>query len=374
MLSSVGFLIGSGVSCAGGAPSVGALTQTVLTKEYCRYSDGTIGPGRQPLDRIDETGPRARRALQALQEHFAPYYQSSLRRAMNYEDLLYIVGQLADEYLGDLDNPLVALGGDRARQILESEWKTHDRSYLELDRYIKGVVCAELNATPRPSALEFLADGLHALSSRTAVFTLNHDAFIEYRLPHLVDGFTAFEKGIFGWDFDSIEHNQSNAFLLKLHGSIEWWRDPRQGDRIIRVNSSADPDLRRLLGPPQVILAGTFNKIFGYTTGIFGDLFELFRRELRRLDVLVICGYGFGDKGINTQIIEWQAKKPNRVLILIHPAPSELAQGARGAIRRSFDVWKSAGVLRIVEKGAQDVSWADISALLGGARVVSAPS
>ena len=58
---------------------------------------------------------------------------------------------------------------------------------------------------------------------------------------------------------------------------------------------------------------------------------------LNAADQLAICGYSFGDKGINTVILEWFYAKPDRRrLLLIHPAHKELIKNARGAIRNRW--------------------------------------
>ena len=61
-----------------------------------------------------------------------------------------------------------------------------------------------------------------------------------------------------------------------------------------------------------LLLIGTFNKVAEYSRGIFLDLHHRFRSTLREADRLVVCGYSFGDKGINTAVIEWYYAKRGR--------------------------------------------------------------
>ena len=58
-----------------------------------------------------------------------------------------------------------------------------------------------------------------------------------------------------------------------------------------------------------MLLVGTFNKVSEYSQGIFRELHYRFRRTLHKADQLVVCGYSFGDKGINSEIIEWYYAK-----------------------------------------------------------------
>ena len=55
-----------------------------------------------------------------------------------------------------------------------------------------------------------------------------------------------------------------------------------------------------LLDRPEMLI-GTFDKMLEYTMGIYADLFAGFRAGLRRLDILVISGYSFSDKGVNAK-------------------------------------------------------------------------
>jgi len=87
------------------------------------------------------------------------------------------------------------------------------------------------------------------------------------------------------------------------------------------------------------ILAGTFNKILDYNSEVFIELHHRFHRALQDCKTLVVCGYGFGDKGVNTRIAEWRHKPWIPKLLIIDPAaPSKIVQRARGAIQREIAV------------------------------------
>ena len=63
-------------------------------------------------------------------------------------------------------------------------------------------------------------------------------------------------------------------------------------------------DLLDTPGRPE-LLVGTFNKMHPYTASVFADLHCHFHKCLRQVNSLICCGYGFGDKGINTKLAEW---------------------------------------------------------------------
>src|SRR2546426_2997701 len=87
---------------------------------------------------------------------------------------------------------------------------------------------------------------------------------------------------------------------------------------------------------PQ-LLAGTFNKILDYNSEIFLEIHHRFHRALQDCRTLVVCGCGFGDKGVNTRIAEWRHRSSGHKLLIIDPAePTKIVRKARGAIQREI--------------------------------------
>ena len=157
--------------------------------------------------------------------------------------------------------------------------------------------------------------------------------------------------------------------FLKLHGSIDWFclqpDDGNQYDRHIGV-IPPDHDFQHTRtdggdlqwptrGRPE-LLTGTVNKIQQYSSGIFRDLHYRFRSTLGEASQIIICGYGFGDKGINSEIINWCYEEEGRQLIIIHPNPSNLKAAARGAIQNNWCTWINNGSLSFIEKNFEKVT------------------
>ncbi len=113
------------------------------------------------------------------------------------------------------------------------------------------------------------------------------------------------------------------------------------------------------MGP--IILIGTVNKILAYARGIFPDLFAEFRRRLATVDAVIVIGYGFGDQGINGQLLHWIYGDGNRRIVVVHPNPAELRDAARGAIQNKWDDWLRSGTLRVYETGAEKATWSEMS-------------
>jgi hypothetical protein len=114
------------------------------------------------------------------------------------------------------------------------------------------------------------------------------------------------------------------------------------------------------VGGLPMLLVGTFNKMLQYTSDIYADLHYQLHRSLRHAQQLVVCGYSFGDKGINTRIIEWIYSSSNRKITVVHPEPEKLKRAARGAISKQWDEWIKQRKLIILTKTIEESSWQNI--------------
>jgi hypothetical protein len=125
----------------------------------------------------------------------------------------------------------------------------------------------------------------------------------------------------------------------------------------------------------EQFLAGTFNKIVAYQSPVFFELHVGAHQALRDSSTLVVIGYRFRDKAINTRIIDWLAD-PNRRMVLVHRKPVAVLNGRRPAIRDAICHASEHGRVATVEKCAEAVTWEEISAELPRAvfRSVSALS
>jgi hypothetical protein len=113
-----------------------------------------------------------------------------------------------------------------------------------------------------------------------------------------------------------------------------------------------------------MLLAGTFNKMLQYTAGIYADLGFQMYSALRETEVLILCGYGFADKGINTRLVEWLYSSQKNMMVVIHPYPHSLKMRARGAISKNWDNWLQSDRLVLVQKWIEETSWKDIYAAI----------
>lgn len=211
---------------------------------------------------------------------------------------------------------------------------------------------------------------------RVDFYTLNHDTVLESALSQrgitANIGFGDFVNDVRYWDPILLEKDDSKVHLLKLHGSRNWFRfHPNQFTnapvaigipKTWGIWDTYNPTGEKQYphgGRPE-FLAGTFNKILQYVSGIYADLFSYFRRKLRETDTLIVCGYGFGDKGINSQIVDWMYLSHKKRMVIIHKEPDKLLEQSRGVIKNNWEEWSRQNRIMIIRKWIEDCTWNEV--------------
>ncbi len=171
------------------------------------------------------------------------------------------------------------------------------------------------------------------------IFTLNHDTVLEalfWKKGYaFTDGFDLNDDGTLRiWNPLTFEEVDKRYHLYKLHGSFTWAYHSQHKTAVTyplgefsRLGSVIEG------AGDNEILIGTFEKMLEYGGGIFIDLFWHFWKVLRKIDKLIVCGYGFRDKGINNYLIDWLVANDNRKIIVIHPDLAKLMDEASPAFR-----------------------------------------
>ena len=324
-----------------------------------------------------------------LHEEAERYFSAIGARPANYENLFYLAKQASDEELGEIENPAICsyveeLRADMSPWVEAANAENEDpkKAYCpnvpddfnklldETCNYISDIVwrnlCREATSTDH---LTILVEACRT-ENVAGIVTLCHDTHVETHLRKegipLADGFSDPEAGVRYWNGDLSSGNKIP--FLKLHGSVDWFRlkacgsEPWTDDRIgvpldgdHHHTRTKDGDLQIAPDGRPLLLIGTFNKIAQYSQGIFLDLHYAFRSMLREADQLVVCGYSFGDKRINSEVIEWYCAKGGRRFLVIHPKCGELVSNARGAIKNKWDEWKSSGSVVSIAKRIEEV-------------------
>ncbi len=389
-------LLGAGSSIPAGFPSTSKLTKIVRSgRGVTRESDSSyyIDVNNTALQEGTTTLVKKMvNRLHAEQRQYSEHY--GLNWTPNYEDIAYLISQGCEQWKGELDNPVVLSFIDRLRSDMSSE--IHELEQYDFKTCIDHTGNEDMLASLLEESLNFIVDIVWRClwgnpnsvsqlgiikhicknSCVSSISTLCHDTHLETYLRDegvaLADGFKdTYDAGIRYWngDFSYIE----SIPFLKLHGSIDWFDIYTQGGTIYDSKVglvSSDLDCRRLqnsngerlntTGRPMILI-GTFNKISQYNAGIFRDLHCCFRSTLNDTDQLIVCGYSFGDKGINNEIIGWVSGSRKRRIIVLHPEPDDLLSNARPAIRDNWIEWEKHDSVSVIKKLLEDVGVSDLS-------------
>jgi NAD-dependent SIR2 family protein deacetylase len=151
------------------------------------------------------------------------------------------------------------------------------------------------------------------------IFTLNYDECIERALADAlgdinINWTTGF--GERGWDPKLLGSDEYEAYVYKLHGSLDWVRDPKLG--ICSVKWPPARESEELPADFEALLVfGTDVKL--QAVDPFLTLLFRFQQLLNASDVLVVVGYSFGDHHINAMILEALQRDPRMRCIIANP-------------------------------------------------------
>ena len=159
--------------------------------------------------------------------------------------------------------------------------------------------------------------GVAERRSAIRLFTINYDTLIEDALAlgcfSYWDGFSGGAVAYRSYHYGEQEPESGfRAHVIKLHGSIDWYLG--EDERVWRVR---DGDLYPSTSS-RVLIYPQATKYQATQRDPFAAQFDLFRRILGSgaENVLVICGYSFGDEHINMEI-ELALQQPgNKTTIL----------------------------------------------------------
>ena len=76
---------------------------------------------------------------------------------------------------------------------------------------------------------------------------------------------------------------------------------------------------------------------------------------------MIVSGYGFADKGINTQLSYWLNHETSHKMVIIHPYKDELIQKSRGNFRLNLmNEHSKHPKVELIQKKFEDASFEDI--------------
>ncbi len=384
------FLFGSGLSIKAEMPSTRDITQNVLNgSNIMRHTDGNYYFGKPLYNNIgmeDEYVPRIKEFIKIVKDEIDSYDQSIIQKETNYENLFYNISQIYDSqtfnnpiakpFIDKISNQVYPLLQKRETDI-HGKWELHQLADESLN-YIHDITLHHLNKKPiQYSYLHFLQKAYEdSKIDHISIFTLNHDLVLEEYFNSIcipfIDGFDKPINNIRYWDINLFKNNHKLT-LVKLHGSINWFKFRRKeynpfiiGISMSSINSTwrtqaPNGEYQNLARGRPMFLVGTFNKILEYTYDIYFSLHYLFYETLNSLNTIILSGYSFGDRGINTRIIEWLTSKKERKMVIIHPDIEELKVNSREGIFFNWDNWVKENKFVFIQKKIEDITWDEIS-------------
>jgi hypothetical protein len=304
------------------------------------------------------------------------------RGPTSYEDLFYLCEEMTNWRIGLADNSILtsfmkALER-RARRLLNGATlgaRLDDLGLLARDaRLLIQSVTTRMLRAGNPDGLDLIIE--LARCKRIAqlnIVTLNHDTLVEQIMEdsnvELVDGFGPSDGDVRWYDDQLYDTRPTPARLFKLHGSVSWYRfvvDGLPRTAVVRRDDGGDlldgkgKPLRRWIEDASFLTGG--NKAIRYQHGIYLDLLFRFQEVLRGCDVILMCGYGWGDAAINLRLETWM-DNPRKRIILLHPKPEEITQRSM-IIASAYSWWISSGRLITVPQWLCDLSIGDIEEFL----------
>ncbi len=160
---------------------------------------------------------------------------------------------------------------------------------------------------------------------RVEIFTTNYDTLFEQAARNagtiIIDGFSFWRRRTFSgrfFDLDIVDRERTRGkaeenylpnviHLHKLHGSLDWISD---GDAVVQREVSDSEE-------PLIIYPSKDKYAESYDQPYF-EMMARFQSVLRKKEcLLIVAGYGFGDKHINSAIIEAVRQNPSFHLLIL---------------------------------------------------------
>ncbi len=202
---------------------------------------------------------------------------------------------------------------------------------VEIEHHIKFVQSLYLNRANLTSR------------SKLTFFTTNYDTLLEDALGlekiTVVDGFSG--GAIAYWnpqfEFQNSDSLPNRCILYKLHGSIDWQRNDKY--ELIRTRYGT----KYLADKSDIMIYPQATKYVETQKDPFSYLFKGFRNALNYNEdnVLITCGYSFGDNHINAEIEAALSESKNRTTLI---AFTEEKPDGTTIVNKILDEWLSSDI------------------------------
>lgn len=174
--------------------------------------------------------------------------------------------------------------------------------------------------------------------SKLTFFSTNYDTLLEDALAlekiTVIDGFSGGAIAYWNpqYEFQDLDTLPNKCSLYKLHGSIDWQRDEKKG--LVRTRYGT----KYLANTSDIMIYPQATKYVETQKDPFSYLFNGFRNALNFSDdnVLITCGYSFGDEHINAEIEAALLSRNNRTTIIAF-VKEDISES--NAVNKTLDRW-----------------------------------
>lgn len=385
------FFLGSGVSFKTGLPDTNTITEDILYGEWLMHTDSNFYRDKHNNDYFDlhDITPKLQKFLRYLKEYSDNYFVSRKTNDANYEDIYYLVKQIHNETSHESDNPaikefIVHLNKefnflknpdfkyyDKFQSLKDISWKCED--------FINCAVWDLLSTQNMVLGFDLIGEiASYKEIHNIDIATLNHDLLLENYFDSkgykYIDGFSEPDGDICYFIPELFSKRENKINLFKIHGSLQWFRLRKFEEKtnittdfyakVLRnhwyCRNANDEIIGDTLESYPIFLTGSYNKIPSYTSGIFRYIHEHFINGLYNTDIIIMSGYGWNDRGINTYLFEWILSSPERKIILLHQDPESIKK-SKSAMWHRYDDLVKWGRLIPIKKWMSDTTLNDIS-------------
>jgi SIR2-like protein len=348
--------IGSGVSYSSGIPSLSTITDSLLysNKIGCDgdtnyYFEGYRGYEIQ--DYLIGYVESCQHLLNLIKSKIDRFYEHiDFKHKTNYEDIYYVLRQIKDSYILEYENPAIISLIEELLKEMSGSAKDFEEIVVESSRFIESLVWQSIDIEIKQTSQFELIKYLINYCGLESIISLNYDIVLETWLNgnkiKFDDGFQLKDKKLPEWT--GFKRKNDVLKLCKVHGSVDWFEfritKPGTYDNLVkvprnyyaeRVHEIDDSFMAPNSGRPSILI-GTFNKMWGYLGGIHELLYDELKLTISTSEIIIISGYGFGDKGINTQLTNWLFRKHAKNMIIIHPNKDSLIKNSRGSFKNNI--------------------------------------
>jgi hypothetical protein len=386
--------LGSGVSYETGLPDTKTITEELLNGDWFMHSDSNFyrGKSHNAYDAKFDITPKLQSLLKYIAEYSTDYLKNRRKNDVNYEDIFYLVKQIHNEAMHESDNPAIKLFiehlNNKYNFINNPDFKIHGHSqklsdvFWKCEDFINCVIWSLLSTNNFPIGFDFIGELINKKEMENInIVTLNHDLLVEKYLNKLgykyIDGFSK-SDGDFCLFMPQLYDEQAEKIkLFKLHGSLDWYRirdyieeEETTYDLYAKIVNNdhwhcknSKGKMLSVLESYPIFLTGTYNKQSDYSWGIIRYVHLKFFEQLSKNNIIIMSGYGWNDKGINTYLFEWIMTSQKRKLILLHENPESLKESKSAMWHRYEDLIKW-GRLIPIKKWMSDIKLDDITEYL----------